>query len=320
MRAAIRRNYGPPEILSIEELKKPVPKANEVLVKIHATTVNRTDCAIVTGKPFIMRFFIGLFKPKRPIPGTDFAGQIEAIGTGVKLFKTGDKVFGFRDEGLQSQADYMIIPETGNISIMPENTGYEKATASLEGGHYAYNFINKVKIKPSQKILINGATGAIGSAMLQFLKYKDANVTAVCNTKNIELIKSLGADRIIDYTREDFTQDNEKYDIIFDAVGKSTFGKCKPLLHKGGVYISSELGPGAQNPFLALTTSFFGAKKVKFPLPTNIMRSIVFIQNLLEQDQFKPVIDRAYPLEEISEAYKYVLTGEKTGNVILVMS
>ena len=320
MKAAIRRKYGPPETLSVEEVRKPVPRENEVLVKVHATTVNRTDCAIVTGKPFIMRFFIGLFNPRQMIPGTDFAGQIEATGKAVKSFTIGDSVFGFRDEGLQSQAEYMTIAEEGNISKMPDNTTYEKAVASLEGAHYAYNFINKVKIEPEQKILINGATGAIGSAMLQILKYYGADVTAVCNTKNIDLIKSLGADQIIDFTREDFTKVDKKYDFVFDAVGKSTFGNCKPILKKGGVYISSELGPGAQNPLLALVTPFYGNQSVKFPLPTNIMRSISFIKSLLEAKKFNPVIDRTYSLDQIAEAYKFVLSGQKTGNVILSLT
>lgn len=320
MKAVTRINYGPPDVLEVKSIEKPTPKNNEVLIRVHATTVNRTDCAIVTGKPFIMRFFVGLFKPSQPIPGTDFAGQIEAIGADVKLFKVGDKVFGFRDEGLQSQAEYMTISEEGNITKMPTKISYKGAVASLEGAHYAYNFINKVKVKSGQKILVNGTTGAVGSALLQLLKYYGTNVTAVCNTKNIELIKSLGADRIIDYVHEDFTKDYEKYDFVFDAVGKSTFSKCKPLLQKGGVYISSELGPGAQNPFLAISTFFFGDKKVKFPLPTDIKRSILFMKGLLEAEKFTPVIDKTFSIEDVSKAYEYVLTGHKTGNVILSMS
>jgi len=320
MKASIRRKYGPPKVLSVEEIEKPVPKDDQLLIRVHATTVNRTDCAIVTGKPFIMRFFIGLFKPRDIVPGTDFAGEVEAIGQNVRSFEIGDKVFGFGDEGIRSQAQYMAISEKKAITTFPSEFNFEEAVASLEGAHYAYNFINKVKIAPGQKILINGTTGAIGSAMLQLLKYYGTSITAICNTKNIDLIKSLGADKIIDYTQEDFTKDNELYDFVFDAVGKSTFGKCKPLLKKGGVYISSELGPGAQNPFLALLTPILGSKKVKFPLPSNIMKSIVFIKQLIEEGKFKPVIDRTYPLEKVAEAYEYVLTGEKTGNVILSMS
>ncbi|WP_273566309.1 NAD(P)-dependent alcohol dehydrogenase [Maribacter halichondriae] len=320
MKAAVRRNYGPPDVLKIETVEKPLPKADEVLIKVHTTTVNRTDCAIVTGKPYIMRLFIGLFKPKNGIPGTDFAGEIASIGQNVTAFKIGDKVFGFGDEGIQSQAQYMTIPEKKAVATFPNKFTFDEAVASLEGAHYAYNFINKVKLIPGQKVLVNGATGAIGSAMVQILKYYGAYVTAVCNTKNVALIDSLGVDRTIDYKKEDFTKDHEKYDYVFDAVGKSTFGKCKRLLHKKGVYISSELGPGVQNPFLALVTPLFGGKSVKFPFPSNILQSINFIKGLIEEGKFKPIIDSTYPLEKISEAYTYVIKGEKTGNVILSMS
>ena len=320
MKAAIRRKYGPPETLTVEEVEQPIEKDNEVLIKVHATTVNRTDCAMVTGKPFIMRFLLGLSKPRQIIPGTDFAGQIIAVGKAVKDFKIDDSVFGFGDDGMQSQAQYMAYSVKKALAHMPDNISYEQAVASLEGTHYAYNFINKVKIEPGQKIMVNGATGAIGSAMVQLLKYHGTHVTATCNTKNVALMKSLGVDRIIDYQKEDFTKDLDKYDYVFDAVGKSTFGKCKRLLKKRGVYISSELGPWAQNPFLAIFTSLFGSKKVKFPLPTNISRSIEFVIKLIEQKKFQPVIDCSYSLEEVSEAYAYVISGEKTGNVILSMS
>ena len=319
MKAALRKTYLPPELLRVEEIQKPVPRDHEVLVRVHATTVNRTDCAILTGKPFIMRLFTGLFKPSSPVPGTDFAGEIEAIGKEVSTFSVKEKVWGFHDSGYSTQAGYTTIPEKGNIALMPENFSFEKAAASLEGAHYAYNFIKKVSVNPGQHILINGATGAIGSAMLQFLKAYGTRVTAVCNTKNTELMQSLGADEIIDYTREDFTQKRAGYDYIFDAVGKSTFSRCKPLLKKGGIYISSEMGPGGQNPFLALLTPLFGKKKVKFPLPTDIKGSMSFIQEQIEKGTFKPVIDRTYPLDQISQAYQYVMTGEKTGNVVIKM-
>ena len=320
MKAVIRRKYGPPETLTAEEVEQPIQKDHEVLIKVHATTVNRTDCAIVTGKPFIMRFFLGVSKPRQIIPGTDFAGQIIAVGKAVKDFKIDDKVFGFGDDGIQSQAQYMTYSVKKALAHIPDKITYNQAAASLEGAHYAYNFINKVKLEPGQKILVNGATGAIGSAMVQFLKYHGTHVTATCNTKNVALIKSLGVDRIIDFKKEDFTKDLEKYDFVFDAVGKSTFGKCSRLLKKGGVYISSELGPWAQNPFLALLTPLFGSKKVKFPLPTNISRSIEFVKKMIEQEKFQPIIDSTYSLENISEAYAYVISGEKTGNVILSMA
>lgn len=320
MKAVIRRTYGPPNLVKVEEVPPPIPKDNEVLVRVHATTVNRTDCAVVTGKPFIMRLFTGLFKPSRPIPGTDFAGKIEAVGKSVTSFKVGDKVWGFNDEGCSTQAEYMVFPEKKAIALMPENISFQQAAASIEAAHYARNFLNKVDIKDGQKILINGATGAIGSAMLQFIKTHDISVTAVCNTPNIELVKSLGADKIYDYLKEDFTQDDEKYHFIFDAVGKSTFGKCKHLLLPGGVYISSELGPNAQNPFLALITPLIGNKKVGFPLPTDIKKSLEYSKNLIHQGKFKAVLDRTYTMDQIAEAYEYVASGQKTGNVILDVS
>ena len=319
MKAIVCTKYGPPDVLQLKEVEKPTPKDNEVQIRIHATTVNRTDCAILRAKPFIMRFFIGLFKPKKPILGTEFAGKIESVGKNVSSFKVGDKVFGFHDTGLESHAQYMTIFENSALTTIPDNTTYEQAAASVEGAHYAYNVIDKVNLKSGQKILVNGATGGIGSAAVQFLKYFGAKVTAVCNTKNIELVKSLGADRIIDYTKEDFTKDDQKYNFIFDAVGKSSFGKCKPLLQTDGVYISSELGFMAQNIFFALIKPIIGNKKVIFPIPTDCKRSLLFIKKLIEEGKFKTVIDKKYPLEQIAEAYRYVEKGQKTGNVVITV-
>jgi NADPH:quinone reductase-like Zn-dependent oxidoreductase len=319
MKAIVCKKYGPPDVLQLKEVEKPTPKDNEVLVRVNATTVNRTDSAMIRAKPFIMRFFTGLFKPKNPILGTEFAGKIEAVGKDVMSFKVGDKVFGLNDNGLSSHAQYMTILEDKALTIIPENITYEQAAASTEGAHYAFNFINKVTIKSGQKVLVNGASGAIGSAAVQLLKYFGANVDAVCNTKNIELVKSLGADKVFDYTKEDFTKGDQKYDFVFDTVGKSSFAKCKPLLQPGGIYISSELGYMAQNIFFALVTPVIGNKKVRFPLPVDCKRSVLFIKKLIEEGKFKAVIDRKYPLEQIVEAYKYVETGQKTGNVVITV-
>jgi len=322
MKAIVYTKYGPPDVLQLKEVEKPAPKDNEVLIKIYATTVNRTDCATIRAIPFFARFITGLFKPKKQIPGTEFAGKIEEVGKNVTSFKVGDKVFGFDDQGSGSHAQYMTISEDKAITI-PKNITYEQAAASTEGAHYAYNFIKKVNIKSGQKILVNGATGAIGSAAVQLLKYFDVNVTAVCNTKNIELVKSLGANKVIDYTKEDFTKDEEKYNFVFDAVGKSSFAKCKPLLHSGGIYISSDLGYMAQNVFLPLITPIIkpmiGNKKTVFPIPTDIRGSILLIKKLIEQGKFKAVIDREYPLEQIVEAYRYVEKGQKIGNVVITV-
>jgi len=316
MKAAIRRKYGSPSCIRIENIEKPIPKENEVLIKVIATTVNRTDCANLTARPFIMRFILGIFKPGKIILGTDFAGEVVSLGESVKSLKIGERVFGFKDTGSRSQAEYIALEEN-NLFAIPENINYKQAAASLEGAHYAYTFIHKVKIKPEQKILVNGATGAIGSALLQFVRQYDVHITATCNTKNIELIQSLGADKIYDYLQEDFTAYQDKYDFIFDAVGKSTFGKCKPLLKDNGVYISSELGPNSENLLFALTTPITGGKRVIFPIPFNTKETIPYIMQLLKEENFKPVIDREYSMEEIGLAYEYVLRGEKTGNVLV---
>ena len=322
MKAIVYHKYGPPDVLQLKELEEPTPKDNEVLIKVHATTVNRTDCAIVRAVPFFMRIITGLFRPKKQIPGTEFAGEIEAVGKSVSSLKVGDKVFGFDDQGSGSHAQYMTIKED-NVITIPDNISYDQAAASSEGAHYAYNFINKVDFKKGQNVLVNGATGAIGSATVQLLKYFEVNVTAVCATKNIELVKSLGANKVIDFTKEDFTKDEQKYNFFFDTVGKSSFFKCKHLLQSGGIYISSDLGYMAQNIFLPLITPIIkpmiGNKKTVFPFPTDIRGSILLIKSLIEQDKFKAVIDRKFPLEQIVEAYRYVEKGQKTGNVVITV-
>ena len=323
MKAIVYTKYGPSDVLQLKEIAKPVPKDNEVLIKIHAATVNRTDCATIRAIPFFMRIFTGLFKPKKQIPGTEFAGEIEAVGKSVSSLKVADKVFGFDHQGSGSHAQYMTISEDKALTTIPRDTTFEQAAASTEGAHYAYNFIKKVNLKSGQKVLVNGATGAIGSAAVQLLKYLGLKVTAVCNTKNIELVKSLGADKVIDYTKEDFTKDEEKYNFIFDTVGKSSFFKCKPLLQSGGIYISSDLGYMAQNVFLPLITPIIKPmirnKKTIFPVPTDIKGSVLLIKKLIEEGKFKAVIDRKYPLEQIVEAYKYVEAGHKTGNVVITV-
>lgn len=326
MKASVYTNYGPPNVLEVKSVVKPAPGDNEILVRVKAATVNRSDCAMLTGKPFIMRFGGGFLNPKKQILGTDFSGVIEEVGKKVNSFKKGDRVFGFDDTGLLTHAQFTCLSDKKAISIMPEGTSFVEAAASLEGAHYAYNFINKVDLDKGDKVLINGASGAIGSACLQLCVYFGAEVTAVCNTKNIDLIKSLGACKVIDYTKEDFTKDEEIYDFVFDTVGKSSFAKCKPLLKTGGVYISSELGWMAQNVFYSLFTPLYAnypyenaRKMVKFPMPFNILRSVHFIKDLIEKGRFKPIIERVYPLEEIADAFTYVLSGQKTGNVVINM-
>lgn len=319
MKAIICTQYGPPEVARLAEVEKPVPKDNEVLIKIHATTVNRTDCGFRSAEYFIVRFFSGLFKPNNPILGCEFAGEIETVGKDVSAFKTGDKVFGFNDTKFGGHAEYLTLPADSAIATIPEKISYTEAAPITEGAHYALCNLRAAGLESGQRILINGATGAIGSAAVQLSKYFGATVTAVCNTPNMDLVRSLGADEVIDYTQRDFTQLDQQFDIVFDAVGKSSFGKCKPLLKNKGIYMSTELGYMSQNPFLAIITPLLGGKRVLFPLPTISRQDVLFLKELVESGRFRPVIDRTYPLEQIVEAYRYVETGMKTGNVVITV-
>lgn len=317
MRAVVHKKYGPPEVAVLSEIDKPVPQEGEVLVKVYASTVNRTDAGFRSAEYFVSRFWSGLFKPKYQTLGCEFAGLIEAVGKGITTFKVGDKVFGFNEATFGGHAEYLTIAEKDAITHMPSNVDFYTAAPISEGAFYALNIIRAVTIVPRQEVLVNGATGAIGSAAVQLLKYLGARVTAVCNTKNVDLVKSLGADVVIDYQTQDFTASKTKFSFILDAVGKSSFGACKPLLTDKGIYISTELGKGGENIFLALITPILGGKKVLFPIPEVKKEDIVFLKERVEKGDFKPVIDRAYSLGQIVDAYRYVETGQKTGNVVI---
>jgi NADPH:quinone reductase-like Zn-dependent oxidoreductase len=321
MKAAVHTRYGPPEVVRISEIEKPAVKDHEVLVKVHATTVNRTDCGLRAAKPFIYRFFIGLTRPRMTVLGNEFAGVVEAVGGGVTTIEVGDRVFGFSGTSFGAHAEYLAIPEDGLIATMPADLTFEQAAPGTEGSQYALSMIRTAKVQGGQDVLVNGATGAIGSAAVQLLKSLGAHVTAVCGTDNLELVKGLGADRVIDYTAEDFTKDEQRYDAVLDAVGKSSFGRCRRLLKPRGTFLSSDLGPLSQNPFLALVTPLFGGRKVRFPIPTQRDRAMVmrFLKELIESGAFMPLIDRRYPLDEIVEAYRYVETGQKLGNVVIIV-
>jgi NADPH:quinone reductase-like Zn-dependent oxidoreductase len=320
MKAAVYSRYGPPEVVQLMEVEQPVPGDNEVLIKVHVTTVNRTDSGFRSAEYFISRLFSGLFKPKFKTLGNEFAGVIESTGKAVTSFKTGDQVFGYNDTQFGAHAEYMTMAENGAITTLPGNFNFQEAAPLTEGGHYALCDIRAAKVKAGQNVLIYGATGAIGSAAVQLVKYLGAQVTAVCNTKSTELVRSLGADVVIDYTTNDFTRTEQKFDFIFDAVGKSSFGQCKPLLKKSGIYISTELGKNWENIFLALITPLSSGKKVLFPLPAINKEDVVFLKELAETGRYKPVTDRQYKLEQIVEAYKYVETGQKTGNVVITVT
>src|SRR3989304_9359306 len=272
MKAIVYTKYGPPDVLQLKEVEKPTPKDNEVLIKVHATTVNRTDCGFRRPEyPLIIRLINGVLKPKRTILGSELAGEVEAVGKGVKLFKTGDQVFGLTGNKFGAHAEYICLPEKASIVTRPANMNYEEEAAVCDGAMLAFTFIRKISLQKGDKILIYGASGSIGTAAVQLAKYFGAVVTAVCNTKNLELVKSLGAEEVIDYTKTDFTKINQTFDVVFDAVGKTSFFRCRNLLKKGGGYFSSDLGFLAQIPFLALWTSIFGklpsGKKVLFPIP-----------------------------------------------------
>ena len=319
MKAAVHSKYGLPGDLIIKELAIPTPKDDEVLIMVHAATVNRSDCHVLSGKPFFMRFFTGLFKPRVSITGSDFAGEIAAIGSGVQLFKAGDKIMGFGGAfGCGSHAQYFILTEkkaTKIIVPMPTNITYDEAAACLEGAFYA-SWIMGLKPTAEQKALVYGATGAIGSSYVQFLKYYGVYITAVCGAENAELVRTLGADKVIDYKNNDFTKDDEQYDFVLDGVGKTSFMKCKRLLKKKGIFSSSN---GAINLLWVLITPLFGGKRVAFPAGTTIKAGLNFIKGLVEKGSFKPVIDRKYSLDKIAEAYIYVAAGQKIGNVIITM-
>jgi NADPH:quinone reductase-like Zn-dependent oxidoreductase len=317
MKAAVHTTYGPPDVVRISEVEKPAPKDNELLVRVHATTVNRTDCGLRAAKPFIVRFFTGLTRPRVTILGNEFAGEVAAVGRGVTSFEAGDRVFGFNGSSLGAHAEYVAVPEGGLVATMPATLTYEEAAPGTEGSHYALSLIRRSRIQRGQDVLVNGATGAIGSAAVQLLKHLGANVAAVCGTEHVELVTGLGADRVIDYTAEDFTKDQQTFDVVLDAVGKSSFGRCRRLLKPRGIYLSTDLGPLSQNPILALATPLFGGKRVMFPIPREDQEMVRQLRALIESGEFRPLIDRRYRLDQIVEAYRYVETGQKVGNVVI---
>jgi NADPH:quinone reductase-like Zn-dependent oxidoreductase len=323
MKAIVQTQYGPPDVLQLKEVEKPVPKNNEVLVKICATSVTAAHCAMRKGVPLFGRVVIGLTKPKVPIPGTDLAGEIEAVGKDVTRFKPGDHVFGSSDLGGGCYAEYICLPENEVLAIQPDNMTNEEASAIIEGASTALPFLrDKGKIQPGQKVLINGASGGIGTAAVQLAKYYGADVTGVCSTANVELVRSLGADLVIDYGQEDFTRNGETYDIIFDTVGKRAFSQCKGSLTHTGVY----LNPVLSLPLLLhmLWTSKIGGQKAIFTAtglrPSHEKaKDLLLLRELIEAGTLKAVIDRRYALEQAAEAHRYVETGHKKGNAVITM-
>jgi NADPH:quinone reductase-like Zn-dependent oxidoreductase len=323
MRAALHERYGPPETLRIADVPTPEPTSDQILVRVVASTVNRTDCGFLRAKPFVTRFFSGLTAPRHTALGCEFAGTVEQTGAAVSRFAVGERVFGFDDSGWGGHGEFKVIGQGKAVATIPDGVSFEQAAAATEGSHYALCDIRAAGVRPGDRTLVHGATGAIGSAAVQLLKHQGAYVVATSTSKNVDLVQSLGADEVIDHEREDFTACGQQFDLVFDTVGKSSFGACKPLLAPHGTYVSTELGPYGQNPVLALVGPVArraGGRSVRFPIPRATQADVEFLADRLGSGDFSPVIDRSYPLADIVEAFHYVETGQKTGNVILTIA
>ena len=319
MKAIVYTKYGPPEVLQLKEVEKPVPKDNEILVKVLATTVTTGDARMRRADPFAARLINGLFKPtKWPVLGTEMAGKVESTGKDVKRFKAGDPVFGSTGMRLGAHAEYVCIPEDGMVAEKPANISFDEAAAVVFGGNTAWHFFKKGNIENAKKVLIYGASGAIGTYAVQLSKHFGAEVTAVCSAPNTELVKSLGADEVVDYTKEDFTKRSEKWDIIFDTVGKSPFSGSIRSLNKDGYYLRAvhmSPAPVIKGIWASITSS----KKVIGGIASEHQEDLLFLKDLLEKGIIKPVIDKSYPMEQIAEAHRHVDGGHKKGNVVVTI-
>ena len=327
MRAVLHDRYGPPDVLRLEDVERPVPREDEVLVKIHATTVNRTDCGVRGGEDFITRLgysyvttgspFKALLRPQQRILGSELSGEVAAVGAAVSRFAVGDRVFGVNAGKFGAHAEFICMRESAPLAQMPTGMTFEEAAAVCDGALLALGCLRRVDLRKGQRILIYGASGSIGTAGVQLAKYLDARVTAVCSTKNVERVRALGADAVIDYTKEDFTKNGETYDVIFDAVGKHAFRRCRGSLKRGGLYIPTD---GWENLFWAVWTARIGDKRVVSDIPPHYrQKDVVFLKQLIEAGKYRAVIDRCYPLEHVVEATRYVETQRKTGNVVLTV-
>ncbi len=321
MKAMVASGYGSHEVLHLQMVPKPQPKANEILVKVVTSSATTADSMLLSGKPYLGRLFMGLSKPNKPIPGTGFAGVIEAVGEEVSDFEVGDRVFGETAFGFSANAEYLVVPADGIILTMPENLDYAEAANFCDGHLTSFNFLKEIaQIQPGQSVLINGASGALGTSAVQIAKFYGASVTAVCSSKNAGLVRSLGADAVIDYQQEDFTQSVNPYDFIYDTVGKSSFQACRGILKQGGVYLS----PVLQFPLLfqVVKTSLFGDKKAKFAAtgtnsPDKLRNMLTEVLSIYQAGKLKTVIDRQFPLEKLGEAHRHINTGHKKGNIVI---
>jgi NADPH:quinone reductase-like Zn-dependent oxidoreductase len=316
MRAVVHERYGPPDVLRLEEVERPEPKVDEVLVRIRATTVNRTDAGLRSAEVFLSRFVTGLRRPKQKILGIEFAGEVEAAGAAVTDFAVGDEVFGVRSG---SHADYVCVRQSGAIAHKPAGTSFEEAAAVCDGAALALACLRKAGPLQGRSVLVYGASGSVGTAGVQLARHFGAEVTAVCNTKNVELVRSLGAAHAIDYTQEDFTRNGETYDVVFDAVGKHSFRRSRRSLKPGGAFLETDLGFMWHVPLFALATRWVGDRKVALGITRYSKEDVLLLKDLLEAGEYRAVIDRSYPLEDVIEATRYVETGQKTGNVVLTL-
>lgn len=318
MKAIVTTRYGTPDVLQLQEVEKPIPKDNEVLIKVHAGVVTSADCSFRKGDPFIIKLMYGLRKPRLKIPGVEFSGEIEVVGKDVKQFRKGDQVFGMSPDHFGAHGEYLCLAETKPLTIKSPSASHEEMAGVSDGATTALTFLrNFAKVQSGQKVLINGASGAVGTYAVQIAKYYGAEVTGVCSATNIEMVKALGADHIIDYTKTDFAKTGKTYDVIFDAVGKSSFGHCKGALTPKGIYLTTV--PTFAIVRQMLWNSMRGGKKAKF-VAAGLMQNranLDFLRELFEGGHLKAVIDRCYPLEQLAEAHRYVDKGHKKGNVVI---
>ena len=319
MKAITHERYGGPEVLHLEEVERPKPKPDEVLIRVVATTVNRSDCGFRSAEPFIARYFTGLLRPKCRILGSEMAGVVEEVGEGVTEFAVGDRVFGVNSGRFGAHAEYMCMRASSPLATMPEGTTFDEAASLCDGAIIALTALRHSNLKAGQPILVYGASGSIGTAAIQLAKHYGAHVTAVCGTPNVGLARSLGADEVVDYLNEDFTKNGEVYDVIFDAVGKHSFRRCRRSLAHGGTFVETDLGFMWHVPLLALATRFIGSKRVTLPVPKYTKADVLLIKQLIETGEYRAVIDRRYPLDDLVDATKYVETGQKVGNVVITV-
>ena len=320
MRAVLHDRYGPPEVLRLGEVSQPEPHDDEILVKVHAAAITRTDAGYRAAHPPIMRLFTGLRRPKRRVPGSEFAGEVVAAGVAVDRFSIGDRVFGSTSLRFGAHAEYLCVRQTALVAHMPPDVTFEAAAAVCEGALYALTTLRSAGLREGQRLLVFGASGAIGSAAVQLAKcHFGAQVTAVCSARNVAVVQSLSPDAVIDYTREDFTRSGQTFHVVHDAVGKHSFRRCRRSLESGGVYVVNDVGYLWHVPPLAVVTRWLGDKRVVFPLGRVTLQDVLLVRDLIAAGKFRPIVDRVYPLDQVVDAAAYVDTGRKTGNVVLTI-